>query len=66
MYYNQQGEVEKWAQLYEDNSIREVRENIFDHKGYVIKEICTWVVSGSWVSGLKPGDICHTIRSSTA
>lgn len=61
-YYNQQGEVEKWAILYEDNSICEVRENIFDYNGYVVKEICTWVASGSWVPGLNPGDICHTIR----
>lgn len=62
VYYNQQGEIEKWAKLYEDNSICEVREYIYDHQGYGIKEICTWVVSGSWVPGLKPGDICHTIR----
>jgi len=59
--YNQNGQIEKWTQLYEDGSLHEIRENVFDHNGYVIKEICTWTVSGSWITGLKPGDICHTI-----
>ena len=47
--------------MYEDGSIHETKEYVFDNNGYVIKEICTWVASGSWVIGLKPGDICHTI-----
>ena len=59
--YNQNGQFEKWTQLYEDGSLHEIRENVFDHNGYVIKEICTWTASGSWGTGLKPGDICHTI-----
>ena len=59
--YNQNGQREKWTQLYEDGSLHEIRENVFDHNGYVIKEICTWTASGSWGTGLKPGDICHTI-----
>ena len=59
--YNQNGQIEKWTQLYEDGSIHEIKENVYDHNGYVIKMICTWVVSGSWNADLKPGDICHTI-----
>lgn len=59
--YNQNGQREKWSELYEDGSIHETKEYVFDNNGYVIKEICTWVASGSWGIGLKPGDICHTI-----
>ena len=59
--YNQNGQREKWTRLYEDGSIEEIREYVFDYKGYAIKEICTWVASGSSLTGLNPGDICHTI-----
>lgn len=58
--YNQNGQREKWAQLYEDGSIHEVREYVFDHNSYMIKEICTWVVSMDR-GNLKQGDVCHTI-----
>lgn len=59
-YYNQQGKLDKWAELYENESIHEVHENFFDHNGFVIKEVITWVSSG-WLSELKPGDVCHTV-----
>lgn len=60
-YYNQQGKLEKWSKLYEDESIDEIHEYFLDHNGFMIKDVCTWVVSFPF-SELNIGDICHTIR----
>lgn len=58
--YNQNGKIEKWSALYEDGSAYEIQDYVLDYNGYVIKKICTWVVSMAF-GNLKQGDICHTI-----
>lgn len=60
-YYDQNGNIEKRAKLYEDKSVNEIDEYILDDNGYVIKEISTWVVTIAYKPNLKIGDICHTI-----
>ena len=59
-YYNELGEVERWANLLEDESVHEIHDYFFDHNGFEIKDVCTWVVSFPF-SGLNIGDVCHTI-----
>ena len=59
--YNQYGDVEKWARLYEDGSFDNILEYIFNHNRDLIKEIETSVVSYPWRADLNSGDILHYI-----
>lgn len=64
-YYNPDGKIEKFARLYEDESLCDMKEYVFDDNGYPTKRIDTWIASSITAklrgTELKPGDIYHTI-----
>jgi len=62
-YYDQHGHIVKTEELNEDGSIYEVRDYYLDYKGFLIKEVDTYLVT-PWYSkynNFNVGDTCHTV-----